>query len=64
MTKKSTWEDVPNTLNSICWQLKCIAETLDSINQRQKRSEQPEEIKPIASNSVHSSKLRRLLNDL
>ena len=34
MTYKSKdWEDVPNILNGISWQLKCIAEQLETYNQ-------------------------------
>lgn len=63
MSKNYTWEDVPNTLNSISWQLKCIAESLDSINQRQRRDEHKEmdkEHRDVRENS----KLRSMLNDL
>jgi hypothetical protein len=59
MAKNSTWEDVPNILNSICWQLKCIAETLDSINQREKEQEPKLDPQPVSS-----SKLRSMLNDI
>jgi DNA repair ATPase RecN len=32
MTKIYTYEDIPNTLNSISWQLKRIADQLENIN--------------------------------
>lgn len=47
MTHKSKdWDDVPSILNSICWQLKCIAEELNTYNQ----SQQPAQ--PTAPNFV------------
>jgi hypothetical protein len=37
--KEYTMEDLPMTMNSISWQLKRIAEALESINQRQRNQE-------------------------
>jgi len=33
--KPKDWDDVPSILNSISWQLKCIAEELNTYNQSQ-----------------------------
>ena len=62
MSKPTTWDDVPKILNSICWQLKCIAEALDDINHRQAAQEPKiEESQPL---SVESTKLRSIIRDL
>ena len=62
MSKNYTWDDVPNTLNSISWQLKCIAEALDDMNHRQAAQEPKiEQSQPL---SFESTKLRSLLKDL
>ena len=37
--REYTMEDLPMTMNSISWQLKRIAETLEEINQRQRNQE-------------------------
>jgi hypothetical protein len=40
MTYKSKdWEDVPDILNGLSWQLKCIAEQLETYNQSSQSSQ-------------------------
>jgi hypothetical protein len=55
MTKEYSYQDIPNTLNSISWQLKRIAEALESIDERQQRETAP------ANPKVESTLLRKLL---
>jgi hypothetical protein len=61
MAKEYTYEDMPNTLNSISWQLKRIADALENIDSTlEQEVEVKDEIKQ-GNHLVGSTKLTELL---
>jgi hypothetical protein len=60
MAKQYTYDDIPNILNSISWQLKRIADSLEDSQEDSNSNE----LTPTVSPTVQLSKLRQLIESV